>query len=331
MVYGLDVVFVDDRADPIQYVGVSSGHCMSCARGCLMRARWAVRIARYRALREHPQDDMRRFISFDCGNKTLAWSHVTVNTNILPELEGAVKGIARAAAGLRTVVDGDPGALERDMREGHERVMAAIGAARALVREFVTYHDYGVADVLEGRLVENVGEAERAVALARFLRRRLAHCETAQGNSGPMMALIEHQPALMGFGAARHTNVPSSAVSHQLAFYYADYEPQFVSPRLKGRIALGPGLDYDSFLQAELARCGGSGKAGSDVKYTAGKKHSVANLKALLALIGRSEIASSVPAGILHNLADSTLQVLGWLQAQGAFARPSARPKRAKR
>jgi hypothetical protein len=177
---------------------------------------------------------------------------------------------------------------------------------------FITFHSSGVTDILNGQLVSNVSEIDRIKCLHKFL------------TSGPVSqtaiakldqdgihthCFIEHQPSKIG----SKTNNKSTAVSHNIAFYYIDQHPILVNPKLKNKLALHRDLNFDAFVTKYKHL-----KSNKDAIYKARKEHSKANLL-YLAEVFELDIIQGISKSCLDDLADATLQVLAYLVENKLF------------
>jgi hypothetical protein len=184
-----------------------------------------------------------------------------------------------------------------------------INAANHFVSGFIRFISAGVVDVLEGRKVADCDEIERTRALCKFLTGSIdvsAEAIAMLDFEGPVTKpIIEHQPSKIG----QKTNNKSTMVGHQLMFYYNDWKPVIVNPRLKNNIALADHLAYKIFLDREIPRH----KSHKDAVYAARKTHSRANFLYLLKIFDLEYILEGVPKSCYDDLADSCMQILAYI------------------
>lgn len=269
---------------------------------------------------------VKRFLGWDCANKTLAWSHFDVDVHIYSKIyiicdeiedilttylgRDFVRGLARGLTDAQRD-------LLADTMEDPEfigLIAFALDVLDYFMGNFIEYLSAGVVDVLEGRKVSDCDEIERSCALHKFLSAGPVSddCVTiCDGMDTRTHVVIEHQPSKIG----KKTNNKSTMVGHQLMFYYIGYDPVIVNPKLKNNIALADHLVFSKFLEVELPKH----KEKKDTVYAARKAHSKANFLYLLKVFDIEYILEGVPKSCLDDLADSTMQILAWLVENKKF------------
>ncbi len=221
------------------------------------------------------------FLSFDCATKTLGWAVARVRaappTGEWRERIAAI----RKAAGM---AEGRPDILAR--------LVAATQRLDDEVRKSIEVLDAECADLVPGRSDADVGAVERVKALNAYLGARVdpvidAICE-AHGKED-FMVLVEYQ-----IGAHSHT------IADAILSRYHDRDIRVVGPSLKNKIHFTPELAYRHFVPryAQL--------------YTANKAHTKKNVQ-YYAEKWEHELLLSMRAGKLGHVADSIMQVLGYL------------------
>lgn len=247
---------------------------------------------------------MKSYLGWDCANKSIAWAHITINTEIYNLISQQAE-LLLAATGLK-LADLRSSVLIHDaiITNGtiNEPIMQIFKDTNTILDTFLQIHDIGAADILKGRAVKDTTEMERTRALYDFLQNSNVRSDKIQ-NTTP---IIEHQPNKMGFGRTFKTNSKSTAVSHQLAFYYITHDPCFIDPKLKNNIALSDDLTYNQFYTEAKSRY----KNEKDVKYYSRKKHSVANFQYLVHTFGLDHKIAHIPNSMMDDVADSFLQIL---------------------
>jgi len=246
---------------------------------------------------------MKQYIGWDCAYKTLAWSHVEINTNILRDLDTQADELY-AAIGAETVqrlLNGQT--VDICALFATPEVVRALHGISTTLKGFVNYKSAGVKDLLCGRKVADVAECARTALLYDFMRPFVPEyaCQP----------IIERQAPKIG----AKVNNKSTVVSHQLEYHYVTASPIIIDPKLKNMFALGPGLDYDTFLRAELPRY----KKAEDARYTARKKHSKANFLLFLRVFGLEHILVGISKTVYDDLADSTMQIFAHLVTTNEF------------
>lgn len=219
-------------------------------------------------------------LGWDCANKTLAWAYFEIN------LEQFSRACSLYSELIQTISSGatTPAAAEKI-----KKISIDMAAATDRV---ITIFSFGVEDILEGRKVANVEGAERSIALKRFLENSPVAISKIDPDT---KVFIERQPSKIG----QFVNVRALAVSYQLAFYYSDFEPTFVDPKLKDNITL-PGKNTHR----------GKARAGAAAEYRARKNHSKDVFMHMAKLFGWENHIAGIPQSIINNLADAFLQVL---------------------
>lgn len=240
----------------------------------------------------------RDFLSWDCANRTLAWSFITIDTHILSKLSILADNISELCG------DKD---LSKVLQQPEfvEDLLFIVGYARMFLREFISYKSIGVRDILKGKKVNETNDIERTVALHSFLTQQ------TELNPGSQTTIIEHQPAKIG----TKTNTLSTAVGSQLAFYYVNCNPILISPKLKNNITFREDLTYDAFLQREIPKH----KSMRDARYKAAKCHSKDNFLYLLSIFNLTHLVKDIPNAVMDDVADSTMQVFAYLRENKKF------------
>jgi hypothetical protein len=117
--------------------------------------------------------------------------------------------------------------------------------------------------------------------------------------------IIEHQPSKIG----TKTNNKSTAVGHQLMFYYITRNPILIHPKLKNDITLCAELEYEKFYIAAMAK----NKSRKDAIYSARKLHSKSSLLHLCKIFHLENILVGISKSCLDDLADSVMQIFAYL------------------
>lgn len=251
---------------------------------------------------------MRRFLSWDCGNKTLAHAHVSINTTIMiycAEYETRLRNwIDRhGATAIAEWIRG-----ECAETQAMQELFDAIAEMQRAIKSFIAFHSVGVADILDGRKVADTDEVQRTLALVKYLAESpvsndvLAR-EDRVYSSGTKI-LIEHQPSKVG----QATNNKSTMIGHQLMFYYAAAPIALVSPKLKNKISI-PGIVFSPTY------------GGAASPYYARKKHSKDLFLRLIEVLGLEYICKGVPKSCMDDLADAVMQIFAHCREEGVFAR----------
>lgn len=262
---------------------------------------------------------MKRFLGWDCANRTLAWSYLDIDTHIYSKLSI----LADELVDLLTLYLGSQFiiALERGLDDDSKEMLSMtlqdeefmsslmfiVDVILYFTDNFLQYISAGVVDTLKGKKTTETTEISRTRALHQFLTNH-AHISTIRSDT---TVIIEHQPARIG----TNTNSKSTAVSQQLAFYYITHTSVFIDPKLKNKISLGANLTFDRFLADEIPKH----KSLRDAKYAARKIHSRENFLFLLSAFNLENITENISRAVMDDLADSTMQILAYLVENKLF------------
>ena len=259
---------------------------------------------------------MYRFLSWDCGNKTLAHAHVSINTTILVQLAQVQ---ARMTEWIKIHEKNDPfgewirananlgaGVTTPIITGAIAELQQIITQAKYIISSFIAFHSASVDDILCGKKVADVDEVERTIALSKFLEAssvsKAALLREDTIYHMPTHILIEHQPSKVGTA----TNNKSTMIGHQLMFYYVDRSVSLVSPKLKNQIAL---IEFSTTY------------GGASTPYYARKKHSKDTFLQLMNALGMQYVYANTPMSCMDDLADAVLQIFAYCKDKKLFAR----------
>lgn len=266
---------------------------------------------------------MRRFLSWDCGNKTLAHAHVSINTMIFVQLQqvqsqidqwllkyekidpfGEWMRINRAnAATISATTSGNVSIINtRAIAE----LMQILNYAKSIISSFIAFHSVGVTDILNGKKVADTDEVERTIALHKFLESSTISLASLSREdkiyNHATEILVEHQPSKVGMA----TNNKSTMVGHQLMFYYVNRTVSLVSPKLKNQIGI-------------IAYTPTYGSAATP--YYARKKHSKDTFLQLMDTLNLQYVYGSIPMSCMDDLADAVLQIFAYCKEKKLMVR----------
>ncbi len=284
---------------------------------------------------------MKRFLSWDCANRTLGWSHVIVDTHIYSKIAIITDDLVDFLKLYMSLpIDPQEFILNLDDDEFKSMLMFYIEALDYFVSQFITFLGAGVDDILEGNKVSETDEITRTRYLRDYLRGHEVSPDTR--------VIIEHQPNKIG----TKTNNKSTVIGYQLAYHYIDNKPVLVEPKLKNTLALARGLDYNTMMDAALERArlsdaavAADAAASSDatdiateppeppepvvlfdakkkrkeLKYRVNKAHSKANFLHLIKTFNHEHIIEGIPARDLDDVADSVMQIIAYLSKNNLF------------
>lgn len=163
--------------------------------------------------------------------------------------------------------------------------------------DYIQVISMSVVDLLPGKKMADTDDMERIRALKKFL------CEGPVATIEPgTTVLIERQPVGKFAPAA---NTLSTSVANCLAFYYADHDVKFVSPTKKNKVHFNhenAPASYETY-EAKYKK-----------KYDANKQHSKDNFLFVSRTFGLEPHWRHVDKACLDDLADSFMQILGYLK-----------------
>lgn len=223
------------------------------------------------------------FLGWDCANKSLAWTYITINLNIIKELHAESENIMKALSGNNLVVD-----LGNVIRE-----------LNRILDTFITFKSTGVVDILDGRKVKDVNDVDRSRALYNFIQSKELNVDAST------IVIIERQNKIGNI-----TNSSSVMISSQLVYNYITSKVVLINPKLKNKITMGQGLALDDFINVEIPRR----KSLNDAKYVARKKHSKENYLRFLTIFGLLDKIKHIRKIYLDDVADSAMEIFAYIR-----------------
>lgn len=270
----------------------------------------------------------KQFLGWDCANRTLAWSHVYIDTHIYSKMSiitdefitviDSYLGSGFSQSMIRGLTNEQRGHLRLNLEDNEflNIIKFTLETILYFTDNFLQYYSTGVVDVLDGRKVRDTNEIERTHCLHKWLINSpdvsVPRIEQVDETTGyKTKAVIEHQPSKIG----AKTNNKSTAVGYQLMFYYINNAPVLVNPKLKNNIELSEDLRFSDYITRELPKH----KARKDAIYAARKTHSRDSFLFLLALFDLDYVTNDVSRGCLDDQADSVMQILAYLVENKLF------------
>lgn len=223
------------------------------------------------------------FLGWDCANKSLAWTYITINLNIIKELHAESENIMKALSGNNLIVD-----LGNVIRE-----------LNRILDTFITFKSTGVVDILDGRKVKDVNDVDRSRALYNFIQSKELNVDAST------IVIIERQNKIGNI-----TNSSSVMISSQLVYNYITSKVVLINPKLKNKITMGQGLALDDFINVEIPRR----KSLNDAKYVARKKHSKENYLRFLTIFGLLDKIKHIRKIYLDDVADSAMEIFAYIR-----------------
>lgn len=236
------------------------------------------------------------FLGWDCANKTLAWTYISIDMHILTKI-GIIFDQLRelkkdAFCNLNLLND----------------ISDKLEALEYFLDNFFNIIACDVNDILNKQKVKDVSEINRTKLLHKFL-----HSDKLPQIDTTTMVLIEHQP----MNVVGIANIKSMTVSNQLAYHYAAYDLHYVDPKLKNKIALSNGLSLNDILLPLIDRY----KNIQDAKYTARKQHTSRNLTHLLTVFGKLSTVAHIRKPVFDDHADSIMQIFAYCVENKMFSK----------
>src|ERR1700744_2539366 len=179
----------------------------------------------------------KKFLGWDCANKTLAWSYFSIDTAFNSKLEAVTQKIELLKSEYMRKYGSYTLALEDENFRDMLKFM--IDTVNYLIDNYINFISVGVVDILNGKKICDTTETERAHALYIFLS---THPYLRQVTD--TQVIIERQPRKIGF----KTNIDAHCISSQLLFYYINNNPIMVDPKLKNTISFADHLTFEKIL-----------------------------------------------------------------------------------
>ena len=263
---------------------------------------------------------MKRFLSWDCANRTLGWSHVIVDTHIYSKIAIITDDLVDFLKLYMSLpIDPQEFILNLDDDEFKSMLMFYIEALDYFVSQFITFLGAGVDDILEGNKVSETDEITRTRYLRDYLRGHEVSPDTR--------VIIEHQPNKIG----TKTNNKSTVIGYQLAYHYIDNKPVLDAALERARLS-------DAAVAADAAASSDATdiateppeppepvvlfdakKKRKELKYRVNKAHSKANFLHLIKTFNHEHIIEGIPARDLDDVADSVMQIIAYLSKNNLF------------
>jgi hypothetical protein len=231
--------------------------------------------------RVDPEPEANRFfLGFDCATKTFAYGLVEIDCAAFRAAEKALAArLAALTAGLEK--RGDLAALT-----------SAAAALDRDTRAFFRIIDGGVVDLFPGRADSSVSTTERLKAISRLVETVIRPSVAAAVPAGALLSvLVEFQ-----MGQNARTRAVAAAL---IALFHRD-NVFLVGPSLKNRVYFTEEGRYCYFIQRYKTT------------YAANKNHAKFNFAYLERLFG-TKIPPTRPAGLRGHIADSIMQIVGFL------------------
>lgn len=259
----------------------------------------------------------KQFLGWDCANKTLAWSHIIIDTHIYSKISIIVDefiDILETYLGKDFILKKIVGETRREILrlnlendEFLDLILFTLNTLLYYTDNFIRFISRGVVDILEGRKVSDVCETDRTKLLAKWLN----NSPVAITRLNNLTVIIEQQPSKIG----AKTNNKSTMIEHQLIFYYIDFEPKMVNPKLKNNLELSSELIHRNYItRAEIKY-----KSRRDALYIARKLHSKDSFLYLMKTFIPEDDLKDIPKSGMDDLADSTMQILAYLVENNLF------------
>ena len=240
----------------------------------------------------HTAGRPRWHLGFDCATKTFAFSLSRVDLEAFAAGRERIRAQARAILEVVRRAEGlsheDPAAAARLVDE----VAPATAELDAETRDFVRIVDGETVDLFPGRADNDIPTVERLRAVARYVADRIRPVVAASVPPGERLrVVVEFQ---MG------PNARARAVAAALIALFAEEDVIIVGPTLKNKVATCEEGRYCYFAERYKTA------------YSANKAHASYNFARLEEVFGTG-IPPTVPAALRGHIADSFMQVIGYL------------------
>lgn len=217
---------------------------------------------------------MARYLSWDCGSKSLACVRVTFN-DLTPFLSSITLRLSYCTT-------------HKDLLEIAQDLNDALD-------DRITLDYFAATDLLKGVPFATTTEIERTKALASFLR------STPELVPRPQETIIvEHQLPKTGLGAATKVNNNTNIIAAQLCYHYNEHPIAYVNPKLKSQVRFTAALDITSYVD----------KTKPNAAYRARKQHAKDNMTYFLNLTNRTILQQRIPKKQYSDVADAFMQTI---------------------
>jgi hypothetical protein len=245
---------------------------------------------------------MKKILSWDCANRSLAWTRADIDL----EIKQKFRKIADEIAQIILIADNELTTQSYLSEAVIEQISDIATKCRITMRGFIKIHSIGVCDVLKGKKVTETTTYEKAKCLKNFLS---TDPRVALTNNNPELVIVEIQPNRGMCG-----NGMSTTVSAQLVYHYVDHSPVGVSPKLKNNINLN--RTYADHVNEMIPKYTSSLNA----KYVARKNHSIENLLCFVQTFGLESHIKNIPKRFLDDAADSFWNMLAYLKENDMYS-----------
>lgn len=234
-------------------------------------------------------------LSFDCANKTLAFTHVIVNIDICNELDNLLVNMlsnVRRLLGVDMFCKLAAGEKTEDINITSELLITFLSDWAIILKlldNFIKVRKSGVVDVLSGLNVDETTNIFRIQCLHDTL---VSLNIEVDFNT---VVLIEEQPDVR--------NTKSNEVESAIMMYYTIQGARImtINPTQKNNINFHHSIHRNVFL------------AGCNNQYQANKMHSSANFMYIVKLFKLNSMLATLDGSKYDDLADSFMQIMAWL------------------
>ncbi len=244
------------------------------------------------------------YLGWDCGNKTLAYAHYTIDLNLTQVLRDCVSAAELIIGGSILTLSKQPSDI----------ILRVINALLEITNRVFICHTHDVKNLIgKTTKLADVSEIERCMLLARYLK-------TTHGEYSPhIKTIIEHQPPTV--------NTITYMVSGVIAAHFSEYNPDFVSPKLKDNISIcGIGFKERLAQAVEVAKTKAMAKNKATIdmralKYRCRKEHAVANYAVICKLWSVTGVCAPqhTRKNKTDDVADAFMSILASIVAKKEF------------
>lgn len=246
---------------------------------------------------------MIKALGFDCANKSLAYTYMSVNTDIFDELNMFVDKLA----------------LEQiNNYENLDKIQEILSSLLETIDNFIIIYTSGVIDLFPGKTVKETDLVFRT----RALKKALANINNVAATmkhpiSADTYVIIEKQPPTKNF--------KSSTVQDQIAMYYVDSNIILIESSLKNKVCFRADLTLANVTNEVLMVYANKHDIGIDqipkevkkrLKYKSNKLHTKKNLLHYCSVFGKNHILKGIKANNIDDLADSLIEIISYFYLQ---------------
>lgn len=222
------------------------------------------------------------FLSWDCANKSLAWSLIEINTDVIVNINECIVNVLKL--------------LNPDIELDIKSMKNQLNILMNFIDNFLIIKELGAVDLFPGIKVSDAPLILRAEKLNEFLKTMIINKD--------VHVIIEYQPPRMGGRFDKNiTNHNSTIVQHQLMYHFINNgnKVDLISPKLKEHFYFKDEYNFDE--------C-------KDKNYNSRKSYSAHNMLYYVDLYKRRDLLSKIKNNWYTDVADSFIQIFAFLHKE---------------